>query len=351
MKQQLFLIFFFFSISFSGLKAEVNPGDSLVAYHTSNVPIIDGDSSDVAWRAAPWYNINYVWMPYYATIPSDIFNGRFKVLWNKDTNLLYFLVEITDSKFVDGYVFSPNDGSYANYDAVEVFLDEDRSGGIHTFDNNAFAYHITSGNPNTDHYAVDVWGPTWGSNVVNYSNHLPEFKRTLKGSKYYWEFSMMVIKSNFTPTDDPTLFKANLVVGKKMGLTVAYCDNNNSAVNPVRDFFIGSKFQTQANSNNSYMDSSIFGSLILVDNEAPSGIKAISDYTANIWVNDAKQLICNLDESWAAPSIQITDISGRLIVEKKASNKFILDLSNFNHGCYMVIVKENKKAVTRKIIL
>ena len=82
-----------------------------------------------------------------------------------------------------------------------------------------------------------------------------------------------------------------------------------------------------------------------------SGIEATKYASVKIWMNAAKQLNCNLDESWTAPFIQITDISGRLIVEKKVSNKFIVNLSNFNHGCYMVIIKENKKVITRKIVL
>jgi len=348
MKSLVFILFFFFSFSFSAFS---NPGDNLIAYQTSNVPLIDGDSTDVAWSLAPWVDINYTWIPYNATIPSDIFNGRFKVLWSKTTNLLYFLVEITDSKFVNGYVFSPNDGSYPNYDAVEVFLDEDRPGGTHTFDNTAFAYHITSGNSFTDHYAIDIWGSNWGSNVVNYSNHLPEFKRVNIGTKYYWEFSMMVIKSTFKPTDDPTLFKAELVNGKKMGLSVAYCDNNNSATNPTRDFFFGSKFQTQANSNNSYMDSSIFGNLTLADTQSPSDVTSVSDYSASVSVNEAKQLIFKLNSGWSFPVVQITDISGKVMLKKRISNDQQLDISALHHGCYLVVMKENNQILTKKIVL
>ena len=37
-------------------------------------------------------------------ILSDYF-GRFKLSWSAPENLLYFLVEITDDAFVDGYVY------------------------------------------------------------------------------------------------------------------------------------------------------------------------------------------------------------------------------------------------------
>ena len=241
-------------------------GDSIQAFHTNTVPVIDADSSDLCWQAAKWQSINYFWMSYGVPIPPADFSGRFKVLWNRTTNLLYFLVEITDDVFVKGYTFANNNGTYPNYDVVELFIDEDRSGGTHTFDNNAFAYHITGGNSSLSYTAVDIWGSNWANNKVDYSNHLPEFVRAFDGNHYYWEFSLMALKNTFTPTATPADHKATLSVGKRMGLTVAYCDNDNPNENPlVRDNFIASKYVPQANYNDSYMNATLFGSLLLAD--------------------------------------------------------------------------------------
>lgn len=354
MKKLNFLIIVSLVSTFSSLSAMNYPGDSIVAMHTTVLPIIDGDGTDAAWNAASWVDINYMWMPYGATIPAADFTGRYKVLWNKTTNLLYFLVEITDDKFVNGYVYSKSDGTYYAYDVVEVFIDEDRPGGDHAMNNNAFAYHITGGNATTDYDAIDIFDPTnsynWGAGIyVNNKSHFPEFKRTNVGTKYTWEFSLKVLTSNYTPTDNSDLFKATLMAGKKMGLTVAYCDNDNSAVNPKRDNFIASKYETQANSDISWQNSTTFAHLTLKDN-TPNSIQTMEDLTAKVWVDASKQLHCNLDQTWKTPTLQLVDITGRIILDENISNTLI-DISRCKSGFYIVLLKENNREITRKIII
>jgi hypothetical protein len=50
-----------------------------------------------------------------------------------------------------------------------------------------------------------------------------------------------------------------------MGFAAAYCDDDQSSAAPQRDNFIASKYQTQANSNESYKNASVFGLLELVE--------------------------------------------------------------------------------------
>jgi len=51
-----------------------------------------------------------------------------------------------DIPYIDGYI--PENTNYPNFDLVELFVDEDRSGGNHLYDSqvtnaeNAFSYHI-----------------------------------------------------------------------------------------------------------------------------------------------------------------------------------------------------------------
>ena len=331
-------------------------GDSIVAIHTSVLPVIDGDGSDAAWTDASWIDLNYTWIPYSITLPSAECSGRYKVTWNKTTNLLYLLVEITDEALVTGYVFSPSDGSYPNYDVVEVFLDEDRPGSYHAKNNSAFAYHITAGNANTDHDVIDIYDTTpgagwdWSSNKVNYNSHVPEFKRTNVGRNYVWEFSMMVIDSTYTPTDDPELFKANLTEGKEMGLTVAYCDSDIPGANPYRENFIASKYQTLANSNSSWENSTLFAHLILKENIS-SGLENVVDLSTKIWVDGANKLNLNVDNSWKNPQIQLFDISGRLVMQRILSNYEGVDLGGYKSGYYLVILKDNSKYIARKVFV
>jgi hypothetical protein len=66
-------------------------------------------------------------------LDSNNYTGKFKIVWSSKTNLLYFLVEVTDHNFVDGFIPGTTADVY-NYDIIEVFIDENKSGGLHVFD-------------------------------------------------------------------------------------------------------------------------------------------------------------------------------------------------------------------------
>ena len=349
------LFFIVLLFSYCHLHAMVHPGDSIISVHTSVPPVIDGNGNDVCWNNATWVDINYMWMPYNTTILTSDFSGKYKVMWNKTTNLLYFLVEITDDKFVNGYVYSKSNGSYPNFDVLEVFIDDDRPGGDHAMTNAAYAYHITGGNSTTDFDAIDIFDPTnsynWGAGIyVNSKSHLPEFKRTNIGTKYTWEFSLKVLTSAYKPTDNSDLFKAILADGKKMGLTLAYCDNDNSAINPVRDNFIASKYETDANKDISWQNSTTFAHLTLKE-YIVNGIESIEDRSASVWIDTLKQLHFKSDESWKTPKLTLIDISGRIINSQSINNEKTLDFSSFSDGFYFVVIEENNRKFSQKFIL
>jgi len=349
------IIIAFIMCSITATWSMEHPGDSIVSVHTNVLPVIDGSGNDECWNNATWVNMNYMWMPYNTTIPAADFTGKYKVVWNKTTNLLYFLVEITDDKFVNGYVYTKSDGSYYAFDVVEVFIDENRPGGDHAMTNTAFAYHITGGNSTTDFDAIDIYDPTnsynWGAGIyVNNKSHLPEFKRTNNGTKYVWEFSLKVLTSAYKPTDNSDLFKATLVDGKKMGLTLAYCDNDNSAVNPKRDNFIASKYQTQANSDISWQNSTTFAHLTLKETAA-NDLNSVSYSSANFSLSSAKILSFSTNQSWCKPTLTICDIYGRIVLKSQVADNQSFDLKYFKSGCYILILNDNLKKVTQKIIL
>ncbi len=66
-------------------------------------PLVDGKGDDKCWQDVPWQRIGQVWIPYGAHVDSDDYFGRYKVVWSSATNLLYFLIEVHDNVFVDGY--------------------------------------------------------------------------------------------------------------------------------------------------------------------------------------------------------------------------------------------------------
>ena len=93
--------------------------------------------------------MDILWLGIQPNYPSpDDYSGRYKALW--DETGLYLLFDITDDVIYDG-VRQPLD-KYWRDDTVELFIDENNSGGSHTGQNfaNAWAYHISIYNENVD---------------------------------------------------------------------------------------------------------------------------------------------------------------------------------------------------------
>lgn len=252
-------------------------------------PIINADANDECWQDTKWQPISQVWIDYGEVMDAEDFSGQYKVVWSLEDNLLYFLVEITDDVFVDGYVYDSNPsvgGGYPNYDIVEVFIDHDNSGGLHVFDGtgntgqqwgtnaeNAFSYHIAADLlPNsqitTEKVVCDIAGVDWGNYFIpNYTDHLPEFAMTQREDrKYIWEFSLAVYEDTY----DQTNSEASRVVlssNDLMGLSIAYCDNDDPDEEPKeRDNFIGSVWVPKEEYNDHWMNANGFGSIQLKSN-------------------------------------------------------------------------------------
>ena len=106
---------------------------------------VDGIADDAAWKAAEWREIKYRWLgPEYT---AEDFNGRFKVVWTPER--IYLLAKIEDDILYDAH----RDPlvQYWDDDSLEIFIDEDYSGGEHHFSHNAFAYHMS-----LDNRAIDI---------------------------------------------------------------------------------------------------------------------------------------------------------------------------------------------------
>lgn len=279
--------------------------DTLLIPETDILPVIDGIADEPAWDIAEWQSIDQVWMPYDNEASNlenglklwdgaDDFSGKYKVVWSAETNVMYFLVETTDDIFTGGYQHSENPnsgGGYPNYDIVEVFIDEDRSGGLHVFDGtgntadswginaeNAFSYHIAvdepeDGSVESTFYALDIAGSNWGypnQKVAEYSTHFPDFAVRRDGTNYIWEFSLIVHNDNFDPQDTEASVET-LSEGKTMGLSLAYCDNDSPMENPLqRDHFFGSVYVPESAYNDHWKQANWFGVAKLTQNISSS---------------------------------------------------------------------------------
>jgi hypothetical protein len=211
----------------------------------NKTPVIDGKANEDIWIKSSWYPIDQLWLgnPY----DSNDFNGKFKLSWSKDA--LYILVKIQDDILMDQEENPLK--LWWDDDCVEVFIDEDNSGGEHQYNNNAFAYHIA-----LDGNVVDM-AP--GEIPKLYNKHI-ESKRITKGHITTWELKISIYKDTYD--DNKTNIPVDLNLGKKMGFAIAYCDNDASK---TRENFIGSIFVPGEDKNKGWIDANIFGTIQLTN--------------------------------------------------------------------------------------
>jgi hypothetical protein len=213
------------------------------AQQASALPVIDGKSNDACWDDATWANIDHLWLGTPAA--ANDFQGRYKIVWAGTK--LYYLVEITDDVLSDTRP-DPLD-NYYNDDCVELFIDEDKSGGDHTYSYNAFAYHIA-----LDYRAIDLGTDR---QPHDFTAHI-EANRISAGNIHTWEIAVEIYTAayNDQDTDNP---KAELKKGKRMGYAIAYCDSDGAN----RENFYGSMDIPGADKNRAWQDAGLFGSLLL----------------------------------------------------------------------------------------
>jgi hypothetical protein len=207
-------------------------------------PVIDGVADDAAWGNAAWHAIDRRWLgPEYS---AEDFEGRFKVVWTPER--IYILGE-----FVDDILFDSHRDPLVQYwddDCLEIFIDEDRSGGNHQFNHNAFAYHIS-----LDNRAIDIGAD---EKARDYSHHV-ESRWQQVGNRIVWEIAIDIYGDDYLD-DGADNQPVTLSAGKVMGLMLAYCDNDGS---PLRENFIGSESVPTGPKDRGWIDAGLFGSLIL----------------------------------------------------------------------------------------
>ena len=180
---------------------------------------IDGQALEDSWNRAEWKPIDELWIG--DPVSEQDFSGRYKLLWSE--KYLYVYAEIEDDTLIDIH----EDGlvKYWDDDCLEVFIDEDASGGKHQYSHNAWAYHMA-----LDGKTVD-YGP---DSLAHYYDHV-NYKRVTTETKSTWELAFSLYDDQYQDSGDN--IPVNLSEGKKIGFAIAYCDNDHS---PERENFIGS---------------------------------------------------------------------------------------------------------------
>jgi len=208
-------------------------------------PIIDGIANEPVWNTSTWHPLDQLWLGEDYTAKD--FQGRYKLTWTNDA--LYLLAEIKDDKLIDTNVDPLK--AWWNDDCLEIFIDEDNSGGNHQFSHNAFAYHIA-----LDGNVVDMSTEKKGK---LYNSHI-ESKRITNGNTSIWEVKISLFNNNYK--DDVKNSSVKLQINKNVGFALAYCDNDASK---TRENFIGSIAVEGENKNRGWIDANIFGTLLLTD--------------------------------------------------------------------------------------
>lgn len=352
--------------------SNVTQDDTVIVHHVADVPIVDGNADDACWGQTDWQEIGQTWMPYDAFILSDDFTGRYKCVWNSDSNRVYFLVDIKDDVLVDGY--QVGDGGYYTYDVLELFVDEDHSGGLHQQgqgaqnSENAFAYHINvnfPGEDNTTHEFVAMDQYEWNQ-TVNYADHFPDFALKQYRHKNIYEFSLQMYSDDLN-IDQPEASLVNLTENKIIGFSMAYCDNDDPAEFPkTRDNFFGSVQVAHEDSNNHWINASDFGNMKLVDTTSSVGIAnrdertISSDYRLSQNYPNPFNAITTIQYSIPRSdyiSIKVFDLRGQevatLFEGRRMAGNYVVtfDGSELASGIYFYQLRSERFNQTRKFML
>ena len=345
---------------------EASQDDPVLAPEINTAPTIDGIGDDQCWQDIPWQGIDQVWIPdtLWGNITSEDYTGHYKLAWSSTTNLLYFLIEVTDDQFVDGFIPGVTADVY-NYDIAEVFIDEDASGGEHRYDSpnsnaeNAFAYHIYADYPEEGEVSTNLYVGDMATTPPNYAFHFPDFALRKTGNTAVWEFSLIVYNDTYSPTNIENA-RVTLQTGKEMGLSVAYCDNDNPNENPkVRDNMFGSVWEPSPG-NLHWINADYFGHIKLVSDISTGVIEEKIDQTNSIKVYpnpSSSKLQLELDNPYLGEiSIKLYDILGQEVYrtsDVKTDQLFnkTISLNYLSSGIYFLQTQLGKTSLCKKLLI
>lgn len=238
------------SVFFSG---NVLAKEAFEAMKTSTPISIDGVADEGAWDSASWYPMDKLILG--QQVDKQDFSARFKLAWDNDK--LYLNVELTDDVLFDAHA-NPLE-KYWDDDCLEIFIDEDHSGGDHQFNFNAFAYHVA-----LDNQSVDIGEPISGNqpNFILLNDHVESSwqRQSQAPFKVTWEAAISLYDDSFKIGQDNR--PVSLKQGKEIGFMLAYCDNDGSK---ERESFYGSTTIKPVNgdTNLGWKNADVFSKLTL----------------------------------------------------------------------------------------
>jgi len=315
--------------------------DTIFSYITKTPVTIDGQATEECWAKAEWHAIDQVWIPWAAKMKEGDFSGKFKVAWDED--FLYILVEVVDDSLSDDHS-NPLE-SWWDDDCLEIFIDENRSKGDHERNCNAFAYHMS-----LFYDALDLNSAGQG---INYKNNVIADMDTIGVDTYLWEFAFKNYDARFS-LSNPENYRVKLTHNKKMGLAIAYCDNDETK---SRENFIGSMVMTPATANDMYKNADHFGLMILLDPDSVS-TNVIADkmpLDIEIYPNPAQKYLTISTTSTTSTneptiSVSISTITGQIVkTESFAKSTSTINIEDLDSGMYVVKVIQGNNTYSKII--
>ncbi|MBE0654841.1 MAG: hypothetical protein IH594_13655 [Bacteroidales bacterium] len=297
---------------------------SYSSYKSESSPVIDGITDEPCWSKADWGYINNEWFGLIMPDSSD-FYGRYKATWTSDK--LFLLVEITDDYLIDD-IEDPLD-QYWEDDCLEIFIDEDNSGGDHKCCEsayNAFAYHTSP----VTYDAVDL---SSGGDFVPllFNDHL-EMEVRSNGNVHTIEMAIEIYGDNYDDAKEDNT-TVNLVEGKIMGFSLAYCDDDGNG----RENFIG----TQPGGLDSWMNADLFGSIELVSDL--TDVKTVSS-GFRLFPVPADEIVYLKNDTDNPFSYRIYNTTGILLdsgCEESIHTQISFDTSILEQGIYYLLIDQS----------
>ncbi len=304
------------------------------AFKAVTAPVLDGTSNDECWIQGNWSLIDQQWFTDRNMPDSADFYGRYKAVWTAEK--LYLLLEITDDVLLDD-ITDPL-AEYWEDDCIEIFIDEDMSGGDHKCCSqayNAFAYHTS---PVTLD-AVDLSDD--GDFVPKLYNDNLDIAVHSTGNLITVELAIFLYDDTFNEDTDnnPVALAAN----KQLGFSIAYCDDDGNG----REDFLA----TQAGGLDSWMNADLFGELLLVD----SPVTGSKDHKVTvIYPNPANGRLIIQGNISANQNYEIIDQEGKIVKTIESDmqrQEQEISLEGMAKGTYFLMKAGNQKEPAFKFII
>jgi hypothetical protein len=182
--------------------------------------------------------------------------------------------------------------------------------------------------------------------------------RVDNGNTYTWELAVKIFDDSYVYNGSNT--PVTLSNNKEMGFSLAYCDNDGS---PMRENFIGSKFLEEDESNNSYIDATIFGTLTLIDPKGgstpvdpPETLSDSYQTAIDIYPNPAQgKVFCSIaseiktDLRYTVRSTTGHSLLNGILGKDYRNNS--IDISTLQPGIYFIEIQGEHQQFVRQILV